>query len=103
MIPAASTTITVERNDSFDPDEDAEWTTVATGIRAHIDATAAPSTIAGQTVTAELYADLCDLKLGDRVTDEWSGESYQAAVSVLRQVTALGLDHVRASLVAVQC
>lgn len=105
MIPAASTTIAIERNTQTDPDDDPMWTSVAIKVRAHLRASARAGNVAGQVIDAELTADPCDIKLGDRIVNETTGETF-TPTTVLLHHYGFGIDsltHVRAGLVRVHC
>jgi hypothetical protein len=105
---AYSTRITVHRDTANVDDPyygDRGEATVASGVRAHIDfGSGSTRTGAAGTVTSstfQLTAEPCDLRAGDRVLDESTGERYtvEAAFRILESqphVTA-GLEQIVSS------
>jgi hypothetical protein len=100
----STTTVTISRPDTtaapYDPQADP--TTVAMGIPAHIgqeSGRAATDGTTQETVTWRLDCDLADLIHDDIVLDERTGLTY--TVVWARPRRGLGLDHTEASLVQV--
>lgn len=102
MIPLATTTVTILRPASGDPYETASASTVATGIGAHISAPSGAEIDRGgqlERIDAVLLVDAgTDLEHTDEVTDDATGDEYR--VAWVRARRGLGLDHVKAGLVA---
>lgn len=104
-IPIATTTIAVVRG--ADPSNTDPWdpvspgTTVASGVRAVIDAPSGSEAGPGDTETIlfTLFCDTADVKFSDSVRDEQTGETYRVVWA--KHVPAppgVGLDHVQAGL-----
>ena len=107
MIPLATTTITVTREegivdvDPYDPNPPAP-TTVAAGIRAAISAPTANVALSGGdrvVYTASLRCDPCDITNDDVLTD---GTGTVWSVLWARRETAAGLDFILGQLRLVQ-
>lgn len=103
-IPLATTTITVRRPASdVDPYESESLTTITTGVRARIGMPSGSDRRAGgdqEIVDAVLWCDTTDLQHQDVITDDQTGDHYE--VRWIRTLNGLGLDHVKAGLIAVK-
>lgn len=95
MIPLATTTITVRRPGAAEPYEPASYSTVATGIAAHISGPAGIEIGGQEDVQHRLTADTVDLGHLDRITDA-EGQTYEVVWA--RPRVGLGLDHTVAGL-----
>lgn len=103
MVLIETTTVTITRPLTGDPYEiGSAVTEVATGLSAHISSPSGSEARIGgerEQVTAVLLIDPgVDLARTDRVVDDITGETYD--VAWVRTRTGLGLDHVKAGLVA---
>lgn len=103
MIPLPTTSISVLRvpaDDLRDPYEaQPAASLVASGVRAHIGSQGGTEVRRGgaqETVTWRLDADPVDLRHGDQVLDERTGDTFTVDSARLR--TGLGWDHVEAGL-----
>lgn len=104
MIPLATTTVTVAREESgldVDPYDAAQPapTTITTGVRAVVGAPSANVALSGGdrvVYTSTLRADPCDLQADDTVTDATTGLVW--VVLWARRVTAVGQDMMTAQL-----
>lgn len=102
MLPLALTTISIDRpdqtSDGYDP-EQAAPTRIAAGVRATITSKSGSVQITnGQRVryTAVLNTDPADIRAGDTVTDESTGETYRCEWALARP--GFGIDHVEGRL-----
>src|SRR5882757_10603615 len=102
MLPLALTTITIKRGpvntDGYDPDPAAE-TTIATGIRAAVTNKSGTTVLTGGTrveFTHVLNCDPCDIRGGDTIVDDTTGDIYDTLWATQRP--GLGLDHVNGRL-----
>jgi hypothetical protein len=98
-LPLTTTTITIERAGAHEPYETPTWTTVATGVPAHISSPNDTERVVGgdrEVIDAKLLADTTDLVHIDRVTDAATGEVF----SVLWAQRRIGFDlaHIEAGL-----
>lgn len=98
-----TTTVTVTRPTGGDPYETSSGsTTPATGVAAHISAPTGSEVDAGgqlERIDAVLLAEpSLDLRHTDLVTDDATGDLYRVAWLRLRR--GLGLEHLKAGLVA---
>jgi hypothetical protein len=105
VIPLATTTITITRQDptvdGYAPTKSV--TTVAAGVRAAITGPSGTTILTGGTRTEYTWvfnADPCDVKVADVVTDDATGTAY--TVDWITARTGLGLDHVNGRLKLVQ-
>lgn len=104
-IPIATTTISVERSDqdgTKDAYDGVSYSTVFSGIRAVIGSPSGAETNAAgssEDVGARLNCDPIDLRHGDRVVDDQTGERWE--VTWTRRRLGLGLDHTVADLRAI--
>lgn len=104
MIPFATTTITVQREevavdtDGYD-DDLPDPTTVVSGVRAVIGPPSANVVLSGGdrvVYSAQLRCDPCDIQADDTVVDASNDDTW--VVLWARRVTALGLDFMEAQL-----
>lgn len=105
MLPLATTTITVLRSNqdgTRDAVDGVTFSTLVSGVRAVIGSDSGRETNVGgssESVDARLDCDPCDLRHGDRITDETTGETW--GVSWVRRRIGYGLDHMAAGLLAI--
>ena len=102
MIPLPTTTILVKRPSvEDDPTDESTFTTVVSGVRAHISTSRGRENMSGggtqELVYWRLSCDPCDLTRFDMVVDEKTGEEYNVEWARLRQGIG-GLDHIEAGL-----
>lgn len=102
MLPLATTTISVLRSDQDGTKDDLDgvtYATLASGIRAVIGEPSGTETNAGgssEDVLWRLDCEVTDLRHGDRILDETTGETF--AVVWSRRRIGLGLNHTVAGL-----
>lgn len=103
MIPLATTTVTVSRpgSDAYDDGYSTVTapTQVAAGVRAHLSAPAGSERVQGgqaETVEWRLSADPVDLRHGDTLVDDRTGDRFQVVWARTRNT--LGLAHTVAGL-----
>lgn len=102
MLPLHTTTISVQRPSAGDAFDTTVYTTVASGVRAHIGAVGGSELVgngSSQTLNARLDCAVTILRHGDRIVDATTGYTWQVTWAALRY--GLGLDHVEADLLAV--
>ena len=109
MILLATTPITVTRRtatdltdpyDAVDDSDSSEPQVIASGVRAHIGSPSGAEIVAGgsqEITTLQLLCDPIDLRHGDTVEDEKTGERYRAEW-VQGRMDGIGLDHTKARM-----
>lgn len=103
-IPLASTTVSILRplvtiNDPYNDNTGTDYSTVESGIRAHISSPSGREIVRGgeqADVSFHLSADPCDLDHADRIVDEMTGATYLVDWTFDRP--GFGLDHVEAGI-----
>lgn len=101
-LPVATTRITISRPGVGDAMDAPALEEITNGIPAVIGSPSGTETVtngSSEQVTARLDCDVCDLRHGDQVTDESTGERWQ--VSWVRRRIGLGLDHMVGEILAV--
>lgn len=99
MIPLPTTTVTVTRPGSAEPYEAASTSTVLTSLRAHVSHPLGHEVRTGgssEVVDAVLICDVADIRHGDTVTCDATGQVWR--VEWARERPGLGLDHLRCGL-----
>lgn len=101
-IPFNTTTITVTRASGGDALDRGAPATVVSGVRAVVSGPSGSEIVtagASEIESASLRCDPCDLRHGDTVTDDSTGDVWR--VTYARKRVGMGIDHMTAGLVAV--